>query len=314
MDKTIRTNEKCIIGLPRCDFAFSSTRSCFIGYSFEESSLEKDITRKILEDIDIIPEDAGTNFEPGQLVFCSKICSKIITSQFCIILLNNENENGVEFANANVQMEYGLMLGFNKYVIPFQKKEDKLSFNISGLDTIKYNKSDFKSKATEAITKAVEETTPTSSSTIPIDQMKTTFLYSKNATFTPMSGGGERVIFELGRPVGYNLLTDFSGLEYRFFGDFAHLRSEHICYRIKLLHKILVERVASFPQRQKLGLIEQEDLGLYVELFENLEIWILVNSEDVKNQIKSFINSESINRTFDIFTLKDVLDRSDILG
>ena len=43
MDKTIRRNEICVIGLPRCDFVFSSTRTCFIAYGFEESPLEMTI-------------------------------------------------------------------------------------------------------------------------------------------------------------------------------------------------------------------------------------------------------------------------------
>ena len=50
MDKTIRKNEICNIGLPRCDYVFSSTRSCFIAYGFEESTLEMNILRKLLEE------------------------------------------------------------------------------------------------------------------------------------------------------------------------------------------------------------------------------------------------------------------------
>lgn len=314
MDKSIRTNEQCIIGMPRCDFAFSSSRSCFIGYSFEESTLEKTIIRRILEENDFIPEDAGSNFAPGKLVFCSKICSKIITSQFCIILLNNERAKEIEYANANVQMEYGLMLGFNKYVIPFQQEEDKLSFNISGLDTIKYTNKNFESKATDAIIEAISETAPESGSTVPTDQNKMSFLFSKNATVAALDSDGELDIFRLGSPVGFNLLMDFGGIEYRFFGDFTHLRYEHICYRVKLLQRMLVDRVASFPQRVKLGIIEKEKLESIIELFDNFEIWLLVNSEDVKSKVLSFIEKSKINRRFDIFTLKDITDQSDLVG
>ncbi len=314
MDKTIRANEQCIIGMPRCDFAFSSSRSCFIGYSFEESTLEKTIIRKILEENDVIPEDAGSSFAPGQLVFCSKICSKIITSQFCIILLNNERKGEFEIANANVQMEYGMMLGFNKYVIPFQQESDKLSFNVSGLDTIKYTDKNFESKATDAIIEAIGETAPEGSSTVPTDQSKMSFLFSKNATFGALDSDGERDLFRLGSPVGFNLLMDFGGIEYRFFGDFAHLRYEHICYRIKLLDRMLADRVASFPQRVKLGLIEEDKLAPIIELFDNFEIWLLVNSEDVKTRVLAFIEENMISRRFDIFTLKDIADQSDIAG
>src|SRR5437879_4581546 len=115
MDKRIRRNEICVIGLPRCDFVFSSTRSCFIAYEFGTSDLEMTILRRLLQDRGIEPVEAGAAMAPGQNAFCVKICSKIIVSQFCIILLTH----GGGAPNANVNMEYGLMLGFNKYVIPF---------------------------------------------------------------------------------------------------------------------------------------------------------------------------------------------------
>jgi hypothetical protein len=42
-------------------------------------------------------------------------------------------KKGAEIPNANVTMKYGLMLGFNKYVIPFQRASQQLPFNVSGL-------------------------------------------------------------------------------------------------------------------------------------------------------------------------------------
>jgi hypothetical protein len=82
MDKSIRLNQICVIGLPRCDFVFSSTRTCFIAYGFRDSALEMGILRHLLEDRGIQPIEAGGALAPGQNAFCAKICSKIITSQF----------------------------------------------------------------------------------------------------------------------------------------------------------------------------------------------------------------------------------------
>src|SRR3989337_590378 len=110
MDKTIRRNELCIVGLPRCDFVFSSTRSCFIAYGFEDSPLEVGILKRVLEDRGILAVEAGGALAPGQSAFCAKICSKIITSQFCIVLINHDEEKGQLVPNANVNMEYGLLL------------------------------------------------------------------------------------------------------------------------------------------------------------------------------------------------------------
>jgi predicted nucleotide-binding protein len=158
MDKTIRRNEICVIGLPRCDFVFSSTRTCFIAYGFQESPLEMTILRSLLENRGIQPVEAGGMLAPAQNAYCAKICSKIIISQFCVVLLNNEESNGIEIPNANVNMEYGLMLGFNKYVIPFQRASQKLPFNVAGLDTIKYTNSNFNKLAEVAIDQAIRET------------------------------------------------------------------------------------------------------------------------------------------------------------
>jgi hypothetical protein len=147
MDKRIRRNELCIIGLPRCDFVFSSTRSCFVAYGFGQSTFEMTILKNLLDKRGIQTEEAGGSLAPAQSAFCAKICSKIITSQFCVVILNNEIEDGREIPNANVNMEYGLMLGFNKYVIPFQRKSQTLPFNVAGLDTNKYTNIDFETLA-----------------------------------------------------------------------------------------------------------------------------------------------------------------------
>jgi hypothetical protein len=45
--------------------------------------------------------------------------------------------------NANVNIEYGQMIGFNKFIIPFQHENFPLPFNVNGLDTIKYNDRNF---------------------------------------------------------------------------------------------------------------------------------------------------------------------------
>ena len=59
MDITIRRNEECVIGLPKCDYVFSSTRSCFIAYGFEESTLEMTVLRNLLEKKGVQAIEAG---------------------------------------------------------------------------------------------------------------------------------------------------------------------------------------------------------------------------------------------------------------
>ena len=112
------------------------------------------ILKKLLESKGIQPIEAGGELAPGQNAYCSKI----ITSQFCIVLSNNDEQDGLKIPNANVNMEYGLMLGFNKYIIPFQRKEQKLPFNLASLDTVKYTNQDFERLASDAIDQAIAAT------------------------------------------------------------------------------------------------------------------------------------------------------------
>ncbi len=254
MDKRIRKHEKCIIGLPACDYVFSSTRSCFIGFGFKESPLEMNNLRHLLTDRGIEPIEASGKPAPGQNAYCQKICSKVITSQFCIILLNNDENDGKEIPNANVNMEYGLMLGFNKYVIPFQRETQKLPFNVAGLDTIKYTPEKFEAKAIDAIDQAIVETRQEELAAVDLDQYIGTFLLAKRALLAKIRNEGEQNIFDLGEPFGFNLLTDFSGLGYMYLGNFTALRTEVVLWRLRLLAEVLDERFNNIPERIRLGL------------------------------------------------------------
>ena len=87
MDKSIRKNEICVVGLPRCDFVFSSTRFSLPMVLIRARSW---YSSDLLEGRGLIVEEAGGTLAPGQSAFCAKICSKIITSQFCIVLLKQQ--------------------------------------------------------------------------------------------------------------------------------------------------------------------------------------------------------------------------------
>jgi hypothetical protein len=306
MDNRIRRNEICIIGLPRCDYVFSSTRSCFIAYGFEDSPLEMTILKSILGSKDIEAVEAGGKLAPAQSAFCAKICSKIITSQFCVVLLNNRSESGIEIPNANVNMEYGLMLAFNKYVIPFQRKEQKLPFNVAGLDTIKYTDQDFNRLAKEAIDDAIEKTKQEIPFDAGIDQILDTFLLVKKTTMANVEDFGERQIFDLGRRFGFYLINDFSGFTYTFLGNFTNLRAETSLWRIKLLDELWNERIKSIPDRIKLGVASENMLPLLSEVLTRMQIWVIVNNKAEKEKIETELKKNPINFSFEIFTSVEV--------
>lgn len=307
MDKRIRRNELCIIGLPRCDFVFSSTRNCFIAYGFEQSTFEMTILRNLLEKRGIQTEEAGGSLAPAQSAFCAKICSKIITSQFCIVILNNEIRDGREIPNANVNMEYGLMLGFNKYVIPFQRESQTLPFNVAGLDTVKYIDTNFESRAIQSLDQAITETHQDLTPRIDPDQLINTFLLQKKALFNPLTTEGDKNIFHLGSPLNFNLLTDFSAMNYMFLGNFTNLRLEVVLWRIKMLTDIIEDRRSSGKNRVRLGIIDPAKIEFFDEFFKQIQIWIIVTSdEDKKSVQQSLMTPPGPKFTTHIFSLNDV--------
>lgn len=307
MDKTIRKNEICVIGLPRCDFVFSSTRTCFIAYGFEESSLEMDLLKKLLEEEGIQPIEAGGSLAPAQSAFCAKICSKIITSQFCIVLINNDEKNGSEIPNANVNMEYGLMLGFNKYVIPFQKESQKLPFNVAGLDTIKYNSKNFKDKAISAIKEAVKLTNQETNSIDKSDQILELFILNRNYLWAQLDNDGEKNIFRLGSPLGFNLLHDFPGDKFVFIDRFTMLRPEVVLWRLRKLNEILNGRRSSLPSRVTIGTITPELFPVVDQLFSNAKIWVVVTSNEDKISVQKELEGNHLDYCVDIISLDDVM-------
>ncbi len=306
MDKTIRKNEICIIGLPRCDFVFSSTRSCFIAYGFDESTLEMTILRHILEKRSIQSIEAGGSSAPGQNAFCAKICSKIITAQFCIALVNNSEKNDVEIPSANVNMEYGLMLGFNKYVIPFQRESQRLPFNIAGLDTIKYDHKNFEQKAIQAVDQAIYETTQNKVESEISNQILQMYLLSNNMLISPIDNEGERSLYQLGAPLGFALLVDFTGFKYTFLGQYSALRAEAVIWRMKKLNEIITGRLSTLDYRVSIGMVAPDQIEPAKELYENLEMLLIVTSLQDKEVVDSEMKKNPIENKFRIITIDEV--------
>jgi len=307
MDISIRRNEHCVIGMPRCDYVFSSTRTCFIAYGFDESHLEMSLLRKLLQERGIEAVEAGGSLAPAQSAYCAKICSKIITAQFCIVLLNNsERSDNKEVPSANVNMEYGLMLGFNKYVIPFQRTSQKLPFNVAGLDTIKYGARDFERLASEAIDQAIAATTQRSSEPTPVDQQLATFLMTKRALLGTLDDQNERQIAQLGLPLGFSLVNDFGGTKIIFFGNFTALRPEIVLWRLRVLDSLLVERITGLSVRIQFQNLPEEQVQFVRQLFANIPFWVVVTSESEKSAILGILKEQPLNHLIEVFSIDDI--------
>lgn len=154
MQKTIGVNQKCLVRHQDCKRKFEGSRICFVASpSSDEVALELEIIQQKLREANIEPYIAVEQREFQKDIFCEKICSKIIESQFCIVFLNDvvDKANSIRKPNANVYYEYGLMTAFDKKIIPIQLEGQSLAFNIQSLDTLKYTKKDFGRQIEEAI-------------------------------------------------------------------------------------------------------------------------------------------------------------------
>ncbi|MFI5253222.1 MAG: hypothetical protein ACHQQQ_12420 [Bacteroidota bacterium] len=198
------------------------------------------------------------------------------------------------------------MLGFNKYIIPFQRSTQHLPFNVAGLDTLKYTNDNFERYATQAIDQAIEITKQNSHEITPVDQIFETFLMSKKTLMVPLNTEGDRTFYELGRPLGFNLLNDFTGFNYFYCGLFTALRSEIVLWRLTMLNDILLGRVSTIPERVKMGLIKQELVGPITEFIKRVEFWVIVNGNKDKEGLLKELNRNPLKFTTQIFSVEEI--------
>lgn len=104
--------------------------------------------------------------EKGLDAFCDKICSKILSSQFCVVMLNDpvlckcveettKKEKILRAPRPNVYYEFGIAVAACKNIIPIMRKDMKLPFDVQHLDVILYENPD---ELRENLTIAVKET------------------------------------------------------------------------------------------------------------------------------------------------------------
>lgn len=153
-------NEQCFIRKQhKCGKMYGASKSCFIACPTNDDLepilglMSEKLTKLGIEPIIAVKERAY-----GQDIFCTKICGKIIESRFCIVILDDAVKDGTNLPNPNVYYEYGLMTAFRKHIIPLQKEDLELAFNIQSYDTIKYNSRNIGVELDRAIRDAVKLT------------------------------------------------------------------------------------------------------------------------------------------------------------
>ncbi len=153
-------NQRCYIRKEHeCGKAFGASKSCFIACPTDEELqptlelISEKLTKHGIEPIIAVRERAY-----GQDIFCTKICGKIVESRFCLVILDDTAVGGTNIPNPNVYYEYGLMTSLGKHIIPLQKSNMRLAFNIQSYDTIKYTPANLAGELERAIRDAIRIT------------------------------------------------------------------------------------------------------------------------------------------------------------
>jgi len=150
-------NPDCVIRNKPCGMMLGGSNTCFIASpSADHVGLELLAIKAALREQEIDAYVAVENYDPGKDVFCTKICSKIIESRLCVVLLTEpRDEQGRPLPNPNVHYEYGLMTAWNKPIIPMQREGHDLAFNVRQLDTVKYSNKDMDKQFGAALRKTL---------------------------------------------------------------------------------------------------------------------------------------------------------------
>lgn len=151
-------NERCFIRKEhKCGKMYGASKSCFIACpSDDDLDPILALMSEKLSKLGIEPSIAIKERAYGQDIFCTKICGKIIESQFCMVILDDSVKDGISIPNPNVYYEYGLMTSLRKHIIPLQKEKLKLAFNIQSHDTIKYSPKNLATELERGIRDAIK--------------------------------------------------------------------------------------------------------------------------------------------------------------
>jgi hypothetical protein len=157
---SLPVNEHCFTRKQhKCGKMYGASKSCFIACPTDDD-LEPilELMSEKLSKVGIEPIIAVKERAYGQDIFCTKICGKIVESRFCVVILNDSVRSGVNIPNPNVYYEYGLMTALRKHIVPLQRQDLELAFNIQSYDTVKYSPKNVATELDRAIRDAIKLT------------------------------------------------------------------------------------------------------------------------------------------------------------
>ena len=194
------------------------------------------------------------------------------------------------------------MLGFNKYVVPLQRINHSLGFNIQGLDTIKYDDDTFEVKARKAIEIAINSTTPARPSTPSADQIVEAFLFYKDIFVAPAREPGEHYIASLINRYNFILCTSIDTQSYTFLGLFTNLRADAVVFRLKKIPSIMKYILDNFRLRVQIG-AASGNIDVATKIFQETRLLLVVAGDLEKTTVLQYLSQADLDMSIELFTI-----------
>jgi hypothetical protein len=160
--------------------------------------------------------------------------------------------------------------------------------------------------ATDAIEQAIRFTQQDATPPVNPNQILEVFLLMKKALVTQIDNFHQS-IYQMGSPLGFNLLNDFAGLHYIFFGDFAAFRPEVVVWRLQMLREILDAKKAGAQSQFERGQITEDGMQWGEEFMKYLQIWVVVTGVEEKRKIEEVLEEAPLGYTAQIFSIADIV-------
>ena len=275
-----------MLDLPYCGKFFGCEESVFIAipdnekYGMEINTLNELLRERGLKSY-LMPYAGDQN----KLTFCEQVCSKIISSSFCLVFTEKNLARSTD-----VHLSYGIILAFDKIVIPLEKTApDKDGF--APLPVIAYYPDNFHSIAGTIIEEAIPKASKRGLlGILHGDEELQQYFFKHGMRALPLEDPVTRTFYRIAYPLDFLILE---GDAFVFFGAFESLNHEEIVARIKLLVQGLSETRTRFETLYK-NTFSFESMELAYRIFSKISIETVVSGNIDIRKLLSEISGAAI--------------------
>jgi hypothetical protein len=279
-------NKSCILDLPYCGHFFGSEQGVFVAipdreeFTFEANALNGLLRERGLKSC-LMPETGNKN----KITFCEQVCSKIISSSFCLVFTEKNLPR-----TADVNLLYGIMIAFGKIVVPLEKKDPETD-RLSPLPVIVYSLDNFYSIAGAVIEKAFSKAQAKGLlGMFHRDEELHRYFLKQGLRVLPVEDPVTRSFYRIAYPLDFILLQ---GEAFVFFGSFDSLSFHEVSLRLRLLIQGLSEMKNRFETLFK-NTLSVESMELAYRIFSKISIEAVVSGSIDINKLLSEIPGTTI--------------------